>query len=927
MEDDVFRGRSFRLTVAIASLAVAALGRPQAQTRAADSVVAITGATILTATKGTIQNGTIVLRGGRIAALGANVPIPSGAEVVDAAGKFVSPGIIDCHSHIAADSINEGGTTVSSMTGIEDVFDPTDVDIYRDLAGGLTVANVLHGSANPIGGKNQVIKLRWGKPRAEDFVFEGAMPGIKFALGENPKRRGGGAGAPAGTPPRYPGTRMGVEYVIRDAFARAKAYQHDWKEYERRKKDGDDAVVPPRRDLQLEPLVEILEGKRLVHAHSYRADEILMLLRVADEFGFKIATLQHVLEGYKVAKEIAAHGAGASTFADWWGYKIEAIDAIPYNAALMTRKGVVASINSDDAELARHLNTEAAKSIKWGGLSDDEALALVTINPAKQLRIDNRVGSLEVGKDADVVIWNHHPLSTYAIVDRVYIDGQKYYDRQDDEKRIVELVKEKEALVNAERGERRGPTTTEATTPRDNRGSGGPSDSSDGLALRQAQGERNGGSAELGRATVSARGEPVEPRAQSALPRPKLATKGLVAITNARIFPIATPAIERGTIVMRDGLIESVGANVTVPSGAQVIDAAGAEVYPGFINASTTMGLDDPGAGGFGDANEILDFNPQLRAQVAFHNDDEAIPVARANGLTTVVVTPGGGLLGGQAAVMDLDGYTWEESTVAPSVGISFQFPRLGGGGRGGGGRGSAGQDRPYDELKKERDAQLDLVARLLDDARAYAKAAGPNRRRDLVLESLGPIVDKRQPLITRVGTEQEIRDAIAFADRAGVRLVIAAPGAEAAMAASLLKEKNVPVIVLGVLTLPTRRDLPHQASYAAASELVKAGVKIAFAVSSETNARQLPYHAAEAVGWGLARDEALKALTINAAEIFGVADRIGSIEPGKIANLIVAKGDPLEIRTQLTHVVIAGRDVPLDTQQLALYERYSKRP
>src|SRR6478672_10643348 len=479
--------RCCSVALLLTCIGVAAVAsRPQAQNRTADAIVAIRGATILTATKGTIQNGTIVLRDGKIAALGANVAIPGGADVVDAAGKFVSPGIIDCHSHIAADSINEGGTTVSSMTGIEDVFNPTDIDVYRDLAGGVTTANVLHGSANPIGGKNYVIKLRWGKARAEEFAFEGAMPGIKFALGENPKRPGGGAGGRQGSgPARYPATRMGVEYVIRDAFTRAKAYQKDWQDYDRRKKAGE-AVTVPRRDLQLEPLVEILEGKRLVHAHSYRADEILMLLRVADEFGFKIATLQHVLEGYKVAKEIAAHGAGASTFADWWGYKIEAIDAIPYNAALMTRKGVVASINSDDAELSRHLNTEAAKSIKWGGLSEDEALSLVTINPAKQLRIDNRAGSLEAGKDADVVIWNHHPISTYAIVDRVYIDGQKYYDRQDDQKRLTELVKEKEALVNAERGERRNPTTTEATTPRDNRGSGGPNADADSDGGRAA---------------------------------------------------------------------------------------------------------------------------------------------------------------------------------------------------------------------------------------------------------------------------------------------------------------------------------------------------------------------------------------------------------------------------------------------------------
>src|SRR5262244_540347 len=428
--------RVFSVFVVLACLVTAALERPHAQT-ATPSIVAIRNATLLTVTHGTIQNGTIVLRDGKISAIGPNVSVPSGADIVDAAGKFVSPGIIDCHSHIAADSINEGGTTVSSMTGIEDVFNPSDADIYRDLAGGLTTANVLHGSANPIGGKNYVIKLRWGNKRAEDFAFEGAMPGIKFALGENPKRPGGGAGGRQGAGPlRYPATRMGVEYVIRDAFTRAKAYQQEWQEYDRRKKAGEN-VVAPRRDLQLEPLVEILEGKRLVHAHSYRADEILMLLRVADEFGFKIQTLQHVLEGYKVAKEIAAHGAGASTFSDWWGYKIEAVDALPYNAALMVRKGVLVSVNSDSAEHARRLNTEAAKSIKYGGLSEDEAIALVTINPAKQLRIDSRAGSLEVGKDADVVVWNHHPLSVYAIADRVYIDGQKYYDRLEDAVRIT----------------------------------------------------------------------------------------------------------------------------------------------------------------------------------------------------------------------------------------------------------------------------------------------------------------------------------------------------------------------------------------------------------------------------------------------------------------------------------------------------------
>src|SRR5688572_18316236 len=415
---------------------------PVAAQGAAAAVVAIRNGTVITATRGTIANGTVLVRDGKIAAVGTNVSIPDGAEIYDGAGKFVSPGVIDAHSHMASDAINEGSVSVSSMTGIEDVLDPTDINIYRALAGGTTIANVLHGSANAIGGKTVVIKLRYGKTRASDLVLQGALPGIKFALGENVTRKRGQAPTP---PQRFPTTRQGVEYVIRDAFTRAKAYRKDWQDYETRKKGGQD-VLAPRRDLQLDALVDILEGRRLVHAHSYRADEILMLIRLADEMGFKIATFQHVLEGFKVAKEIAAHGAGASTFSDWWGYKVEAADAIPHNAAIMVRKGVLVSVNSDSAELARRLNTEAAKSIRWGGLTEDEAFALVTINPAKQLKIDNRVGSLEVGKDADITVWTNHPLSSYAVADRVYIDGKQYYDRKKDEIRLTEVSKQKEAL-------------------------------------------------------------------------------------------------------------------------------------------------------------------------------------------------------------------------------------------------------------------------------------------------------------------------------------------------------------------------------------------------------------------------------------------------------------------------------------------------
>jgi imidazolonepropionase-like amidohydrolase len=414
----------------------------------APPVLLIQNATILTVSHGTIEHGSVLIRDGKIAEVGTNVKAPKDAQVIDGNGQFVIPGIVDCHSHIAIDGgVNEGSISVSSMVNIADVLNPDDIDIYRDLAGGVTVANVLHGSANPIGGQTIVIKLRWGQP-ASKLIFEGAVPGIKFALGENPKRSNFSI---PGAPQRYPATRMGVEETIRTAFAEARDYKKAWDDYDKRVAAGEKNVVPPRRDLKLDPLVEVLEGKRYVHAHCYREDEILMLLRVAKEFGFKVRTLQHVLEGYKVADEIAASGAGASTFSDWWAYKVEAYDAIPYNAAILTRHGVIVSVNSDDAEEATHLNQEAAKTIHYGGLSHDEALKLVTINPAIQLGIDNRVGSIDVGKDADLVIYNHDPLSAYAQVQKTLIDGRVYFDRQRDIADRPALEKEKKDLMDKEK--------------------------------------------------------------------------------------------------------------------------------------------------------------------------------------------------------------------------------------------------------------------------------------------------------------------------------------------------------------------------------------------------------------------------------------------------------------------------------------------
>jgi imidazolonepropionase-like amidohydrolase len=407
----------------------------------------IRNATVLTVSHGTLTGTDVLIRGGKIAAVGQNLKAPEGARVVDATGRFVLPGIIDAHSHSMMDgSVNECTKSVTSMARTQDILNPTAVNIYRELAGGTTAALLLHGSCNSIGGLSTTVKFKWGHPAA-DFPVAGAMPGIKFALGENPKRSNFNV---PGLQPRYPATRMGVEETIRDAFTRARDYKHSWDDYRAGVARGEKNLIPPRRDFELEPLVEVLEGKRYVHSHCYRTDEILMLIGVADEFGFKVRTFQHVLEGYKVATEIARHGGMASTFADFWGYKMEAYDAIPYNAAIMMRHGIVVSLNSDSDERARRLNIEAAKMVRYGGVNEEDALKMVTLNPAIQLGIDKRTGSIDVGKDADVVVWSAHPLSVYAHPDMTFVDGELLFDRQADIARRPQLEAERKQLEAAE---------------------------------------------------------------------------------------------------------------------------------------------------------------------------------------------------------------------------------------------------------------------------------------------------------------------------------------------------------------------------------------------------------------------------------------------------------------------------------------------
>ena len=402
------------------------------------AAVLVHNATLWTSSKrGLLKNHDLLVVDGKIKQIGRNLQPPENAHVIDAKGKHVTSGLIDAHNHsMILGSVNEGTLPSSAMVSIGDVVNSESSETLRQLAGGLTVANLLHGSANPIGGQNAVIKLRLGQG-PEGMKFKAAPPGIKFALGENVKQSNWGDDKNT----RFPQTRMGVPAFHENRFTAAWQYNREWRRF--REKDG----PPPRRDLELETLGQIIQAKRWIHCHSYRQDEILAFMRTMEKFGVRVGTLQHVLEGYKVADEIAAHGAGGSCFADWWAYKYEVIDAIPYAGSLMRERGVVVSFNSDSSDLARRLNLEAAKAVKYGNTSETEALNFVTINPAKQLRVDHRVGSLEAGKDGDFAIWTKHPLSTGTICLETWIDGKRYFERGEGIARAEARSKEREKLL------------------------------------------------------------------------------------------------------------------------------------------------------------------------------------------------------------------------------------------------------------------------------------------------------------------------------------------------------------------------------------------------------------------------------------------------------------------------------------------------
>jgi imidazolonepropionase-like amidohydrolase len=833
--------------------------------------VLIKDAVILTGTKGTIAKGSILVKDGKIAAVGIDIKAPDGVTTIDAAGLVAMPGIIDTHSHISVSgSVNEMSLSVVPEVRVKDVVSGDDEAAYRALAGGTTTARLLHGSANTIGGQDAVVKLKHGIP-GRDMIIKDGPQGVKFALGENVTRSTG----------RFPNSRMGVEAVIERCFDEGRAYKSEWERYGAAKARGE-AIPPPRRDLRLEALASILDGSIKIHSHCYRNDEILMLLRVTARYGVRVQSLQHVLEGYKVAAEIAAHGASASTFSDWWAYKVEAYDAIPFNAALLTQAGANVCIKSDDPDLMRHLYLEAAKMVKYGAVTEDQALAMITINPARELGLDHRLGSIEVGKDADIVLFNAHPFDGFARCELSIIDGEVWFQRK---------------TADGKPGKPR---------------------PGDHVAL------------------------PAAPARSKALDLTANAS-GRYAIKGATLHPVTGADIKDGTILVEGGKIAAIGgADLTVPQGVKIIDAKGLDVWPGLVDSGSQVGVFEIASLPVTqDSADSAQYQPELRTSTALHPDSEIIPVTRANGVLASFVQPTGGVIAGQGCVIELDGWVPTDMVVldraALVVAIPTYIPPNPDGGRrrpgmfGPGGPGGDGAD-PNARRKDALEGIKEEFRRALayDKVRAAALAEhAPAPTPDPRLSALVPFAKGEKPVVFTANRRVEILDAIALAKELKLKAVISGASEGWKVAASL-KAADIPVIVAGTLHLPGSATEPYDAPYANPARLHEAGVT--FAIRSNpsgdqgTSARNLPYEAAMAVAYGLPEAEAIKAVTIVPAKFLGVDSQLGSLEVGKRANLVITAGHILQPTTEVKGLFLAGKPLTPESRHTRLYAKFQRR-
>ena len=851
-----FNGTAFRAIVPwidVVEIASTELETDRVPSLKTGGNVVIRGATVLTLTGKTYTKADILIKGGKIRAIGPDLPAEKGVTELDATGMFVMPGIIDTHSHFAiSGGVNEGSLSVVPEVRVRDVIDSEDVQIYRALGGGVTTARLLHGSADVIGGQDAVVKMKYGRP-AREMVLADAPRGVKFALGENVKRTDG----------RFPNSRLGVEAVLVRAFTEARIYRQKWQDYEQ-SKTSTEPLPEPRRDLRLEALADVLAGDLRIHSHCYRSDEILMLLRVADRFGVKVRSLQHVLEGYKVAPEIAAHGASVSIFSDWWAYKIEAFDAIPYGAKLLKDAGALVCLKSDDNELMRHLNQEAAKLVKYCGFTPEEALHAITLNPAKQLGIDGRVGTIEVGKDADLAIFNGHPLNSYSRCEMSLIEGEVFFQRS--EKLIPNMVAKADATKPAAK-----------FTPI-------PELTKDYYLLEGGTIHQPGKKEFLGTVVVDA---------------------------------------AKGKIVKLYGVTDTV---FTTPD-SKIVDCTGLHIYPGMIDAGTVIGLVEiDSARETNDSREGGDFQPDLRASIGVNPDSELIPVTRANGVTTVLTRPTGSLLPGQGSLINLSGWVPAEMVIVDPITLHIEYPSEGGG-RGGFNPNLAFEGGDPSIARFRREEKLNRLKELFESARRYdaAKKAGLSPAASPRLESLLPYVRKEKPVVFTADRKSDILAVLKLADELKVKAILSG-GIEAWKLTSQLKEHDVPVILGPVMSLPREMGERYDAAYAAASKLHAAGVKFCIRSAGSNNTRNLPYEAAMAVAYGLPPEEGLKAVTLYPAEILGVADQLGTIEVGKRANLFIANGDPLQASTQVLAVLIDGKPFEPTSKQTKLYDKYKKR-
>ena len=804
-------------------------------------------ATVIPVTQGIMQDTDVLVVEGRIRAIGRDLEIPAGATLIDLEGYWIMPGIVDPHSHLAVRGINEGSQSITCEVRQADVVDPTQLGIHRALAGGVTTIHTMHGSANSIGGQNAVLKLKFDSSPAEMLVESGPRI-VKFALGENVTRER--------TPARFPNTRMGVESVMRHAFNDALEYRREWTRY-REKNTAGQVVAPLRRDLRLEALDDILKGDLWVHSHCYRADEILRLLTVAEDYGFRIATLQHVLEGYRVLPEMRNHGVGGSTFSDWWSYKKEAFDAIPYNAAMMHRAGIVTSLNSDSDEVIRHLNLEAAKTLRFGGLTADEAVRLITLNPAIQIGLGDRIGSIETGKDGDLAVFNGHPLDTHSRAVMTVIEGEIFF---------------------AECG-------------------------SDFASLQPGP---------------AARSIPAPPRPVLQIPVSKT---GRYAIVGATVHPVASDPIPDGFVLIENGNIRAVGPRQETPRNTAVVDASGLHLFPGLINAASQLGMVEiSGISQTVDVRELARFQPDLRAVSAFNAHSEHIAVVVCEGITTAHLIPDGGVLSGRSGVVQMSGWSLPEMIRASETGLAIRLPSL---------PANLVSDDREKRLTEHEKAILEIEA-YFDRSRHYAevtsgKAADPAVR-DLGLEAMRPYVTGGKPVFFRASSYKEIQEALRFAEVFGLKPVILG-GGEAWKCASQLASHNIPVILTEVFSIPNSRFEPWDSCYANAAALERAGVLFCIATDGVQFARQLPVHAGMAVAHGLSTERAIRSMTLDAALILGLGESIGSIEPGKTADLILTNGDPTQASTRTVGCFIAGQPIELTSLHERNYEKFQARP